>query len=280
MLADATFDDVASQRGKPLLSTNGCDKYDSRKTVTGVKVEQFMSLGEVRGKQEAEKMLLGGEASSPDSEDNDLMEAKDVISVGISILAAGAYKEFGVTDGRCENTSEYAQAQGFSVPSRFRRQCGWARRQKRREMYGAKYIEPYKQIMIELFRQGSKDKDKKMGPGAMRDYLIKQHPDIFTLPGFTEIQSFISQLFNKEKQGKEAGSSQKELKVAKKYRSAIYAIVDKYGGKIMPEYVEIKFRSEFSPSNEPDFPDSKDIRAAASYRKQHCVAMKKRMLIG
>jgi len=39
----------------------------------------------------------------------------------------------------------------------------------------------------------------KVGPSIMEKSLWETYPGIYTKPSFTEIQSFVSQLFSKEK---------------------------------------------------------------------------------
>ena len=48
-------------------------------------------------------------------------------------------------------------------------------------------------------KAGSNNSQMKIGPSMMEKRLCKSNPEIYTIPNFTEIQSFVSQLFLKEK---------------------------------------------------------------------------------
>jgi hypothetical protein len=56
--------------------------------------------------------------------------------------------------------------------------------------------------LFKFFKIGSPDSDKKLGPAVMMEKIQLAHPDFYTLPNFVAIQSFVSQCFNKEKDGK------------------------------------------------------------------------------
>ncbi len=66
-------------------------------------------------------------------------------------------------------------------------------------MYGQTYIDTYNNILVSLFEEGNKDPSKKMNPAMMREQLRKQFPNIFSLPGETDIKKLISALAQSEK---------------------------------------------------------------------------------
>ena len=80
---------------------------------------------------------------------------------------------------------------------------GWGRRANSKNnsssMYGETYIGRYKDKLKEYFQQGHKDSSKKMNAAMMREELKKQFPDVFSIPGETEIKQYISLLFAKSK---------------------------------------------------------------------------------
>ena len=81
---------------------------------------------------------------------------------------------------------------------------GWGRRINRigtstSSLYGDTYIEPYKEKLKEMFQVGARNSSKKMNAAMMRNELRKLYPNIFSIPGETEIKKYISQLFVKSK---------------------------------------------------------------------------------
>ena len=78
---------------------------------------------------------------------------------------------------------------------------GWGRRNDRNEgtLYGDSYIDPYKTHLKEYFDEGVKNSSRKMNPGMMREQLKTEFPNVFSLPGETEIKKYISQLFSNSK---------------------------------------------------------------------------------
>ncbi|EGZ08089.1 hypothetical protein PHYSODRAFT_306165 [Phytophthora sojae] len=53
---------------------------------------------------------------------------------------------------------------------------GWARRPKRGEMYGTKYVALYEKEIEAMFQQGEKDQSQNMGPARMLEALILANP--------------------------------------------------------------------------------------------------------
>ena len=80
----------------------------------------------------------------------------------------------------------------------------WGRRINRictstSSIYGETYIEPYKEKLKEMFQVDAQNSSKKMNAAMMRNELRKLYPNIFSIPGETEIKKYISQLFAKSK---------------------------------------------------------------------------------
>ncbi len=71
-------------------------------------------------------------------------------------------------------------------------------------MYGAKYIGHYKALLYLWYKEGSSNSEMKVSPSLMEKMLWAMYPGIYTKPSFTEIKSFVSQLFLKEKKNEES----------------------------------------------------------------------------
>ena len=65
--------------------------------------------------------------------------------------------------------------------------------------------------MFEFYEQGRKDSSKKMNPAMMREQLQKENPNVFSLPGETEIKKYISLLFSQTKDGKLRNKESEEV---------------------------------------------------------------------
>jgi hypothetical protein len=113
-------------------------------------------------------------------------------------------------------------------------------------MYGAKYIGRYKALLYLWYKEGSSNSEMKVGPSIMEKRLWEMYPGIYTKPSFTEIQSFVSQLFSKEKKNEDTlpvdvfGADDDddiidddEIKLVKK----ALEVMDLYCGLIMPQSV-------------------------------------------
>jgi hypothetical protein len=70
-------------------------------------------------------------------------------------------------------------------------------------MYGAKYIGHYKALLYLWYKEGSSNSEMKVSPSLMEKMLWAMYPGIYTKPSFTEIKSFVSQLFLKEKKNED-----------------------------------------------------------------------------
>ena len=81
---------------------------------------------------------------------------------------------------------------------------GSGRRNNKSEMplYGETHIAKYKDKLFEFYEQGRKESSKKMNPAMMREQLKKDYPNVFSLPGETEIKKYTSLLFSQTKDGK------------------------------------------------------------------------------
>lgn len=78
-------------------------------------------------------------------------------------------------------------------------------------MHGKKHTHKHVSELCEMLKDGSDDKEMKVGPSAMPSKLRAKRPGACTLPGFTEAQPFVSHYFTNEKQGNDHASSFREL---------------------------------------------------------------------
>lgn len=155
-------------------------------------------------------------------------------------------------------------------------------------MYGAKYIDRFKAELFEFFKIGSRDSDKKLSPSIMMERLWLAHPGVYTLPNFLEIQSFVSQCFNREKDGNieepilnSNGQGQRrenEVEMNEEMKEAMAKIVQYYGGHIQPRYVLLRLRDQFSTAAV----DSQKVDLTKLIAKKRSKVMKEqlRLLIG
>jgi hypothetical protein len=198
----AAVDDIdAATNEKALESTNGMACYSSLNMVTGVKVEKYMymRLGKIHSRTRSPGRCGSREQ---DEEANEEMTArKNLVVKAILCLVRESFTTFRIMDGRDENVDDYEIARDYRIPKKFLKAKGWACRPRKGEMYGTKYIERFKAELFEFFKISSRDSDKKLGPAIMLERLQLAHPDLYTLPSFAEIQSFVSQCFNREKDG-------------------------------------------------------------------------------
>ena len=76
---------------------------------------------------------------------------------------------------------------------------GWARRPAHGESYGDSYIKYYKHDLNKYYAAGELDSNKKMSAGKMREMLMRDYPSRFSIPGETEIKSWIGAQQTKKK---------------------------------------------------------------------------------
>lgn len=228
---------------KELKSANGVPYHNAAEMVTGVKIDQFMRCGDIlttrtsdqRRNQRMKNMESGVKAQM------------NVVSRAVCILRDEQVSTFGIIDGKDQNVEEFKDARGYDIPEEFRNlKRGWARRRDRGQMYGRKYIRRFKKILYEWFKVGSVDSEMKMGPSMMLEKLRDLFPGIYTLPSFTEIQSFISQLFTKQKKNENTTPADdfddEDESVDEDENDLVQAaieVVDSYAGSIKPSWVQV-----------------------------------------
>lgn len=78
---------------------------------------------------------------------------------------------------------------------------GWAKAKQHGQKYGRKYVDPFKQDIVEMFNIGNENEALKRGPGKMLSELRRKYPGRLDLPSETEIRSVISCLMAKKRKG-------------------------------------------------------------------------------
>jgi hypothetical protein len=290
---EAAVDDIeASTNEKALQSTNGVACYSSLNMVTGAKVEKYMSLGKILATTCSSGRRLPREHNKDEASEG-MAARKNLIVKGITCLVRESFTTFRIMDGRDENVDDYEIARDYRIPKRFLKSPGWARRPRKGEMYGAKYIARFKTELFEFYKVGSRDSDKKLGPAIMLEKLQLAHPDLYTLPNFAEIQSFVSQCFHREKDGNSEepiqnhttsqGRRQRrngvvEVTQNEEMEEAISTIVCYYGGNILPKYILSRLRDQFPPAAV----DSQKtyLTKLITKKRSEVIKEKLRMLIG
>ena len=63
----------------------------------------------------------------------------------------------------------------------------WARRPKKGDMYGAKYLPPYKKDILDMFMAGVAENRNKLAPGKMVETLKAKYPGRMSLPSADEV---------------------------------------------------------------------------------------------
>ena len=118
----------------------------------------------------------------------------------------------------------------------------WARRGKSGTMYGPKYIGPYKQRILQMFRDGNTDKKDKKNPSNMLAVLQSEHPGVLTLPSEQEIRMYVSSLTQRSKSGKNLAGSERGGQ--EPYRSVIIDILETSNYTLTATPALVKFKEE------------------------------------
>jgi hypothetical protein len=108
-------------------------------------------------------------------------------------------------------------------------QAGWARVTKQVQMYGRKYIKPFKPEIENRSKEGVRDKSKRLGPARMLQQLRIKHPGSLHLPAQSEIQKLISTFTAKGGKGGKAANrkpaSARNTGIQAEYRGALETMV-------------------------------------------------------
>jgi hypothetical protein len=137
--------------------------------------------------------------------DNSVKDVKfvrsDVVAVAVRCAGELIHSRLSIRDGKAD-MEEYAIAANVSVPDGSKKRQGWAWRPNHGKVYGATYIEKYREDIQEMYNQGAMTESDKMSPAFMLEKLKLRYPGRYSLPGENEIRTEISSLFSKQKSGK------------------------------------------------------------------------------
>lgn len=291
LLLQAFDEDKSEWSEKKLVSTNGNLSYWAPNMVTGVKVEKYMPLGKVLSTKEVSKQVQQRQATHRDG----VTLRMDVVSQGLGYLMSNGYSTLGIRHALDEDeVDEFNRAARYRVPDRYKMAPGWARRKPRGQMYGQKYVNDYREDIVAWFLRGVENSSLKMGPSIQIEMLRRKYPDVYTLPNFVEVQTLISNLFDRQKKGKpinsniESGDNEDEdeehsfslaesedaHEIDSIIRRAV-EVVEQYGGKIEPKWVLILVGQEKIATN-----DKKIVMKAITKKRNTLKKLRKTSVIG
>jgi hypothetical protein len=209
------FDTDSDEEGihfeRVLCDTSSKKHYDIKNMVTRVKVSHDMPFGELlptknSGKKSKENDCDGGE---------NIYEGRQVLDRAIEIAwGLIGSNATGIRPSK-EDMEEYKIADCWLPSESLTRPPGWARRPTRDEgMYGKSYMtEEYLDIVEDLFKGGSAISSNKKGPPQMKENIQEKKPGHYCYPFEHEISKAISRMFQREKEGKQAGRETKKSKI-------------------------------------------------------------------
>jgi hypothetical protein len=218
-----------------------------------------------------------------------------VLARGIGILAS---EDFGAWARQAADSSNpaYRMAVEYIVPERFMRAPAWARRARQGELYGKKYIGPYRDFLRQLFDTGKNDESRKMNGDQMFEALAKEHPLVYTLPSTAEIDAFIGQCFladksNQDRDQEPEPEHQEQLTqatpVQDKYIKEITSVLERCDGIILPRFVANRLASVFQHDEgftirgrDKDSSVPNEVANLIKAVRLHIQKQKKKLLIG
>lgn len=208
---DTGSDEEGIHFERVLCETSSKKHYDIENMVTRVKVSHDMPFGE----------LLPTKSSGKKSKVNDCDGGEDVYK-GRKVLDRAIEIAWGLIGSNAtgirpskEDMEEYKIADAWVPSESLTRPPGWARRPTRDEgMYGKSYMtEEYLDIVEDLFKGGSAVSSNKKGPPQMKENIQEKKPGRYCYPFEHEISKAISRMFQREKDGKQAGRETKKSKI-------------------------------------------------------------------
>lgn len=151
---------------------------------------------------------------------------------------------------------------------------------------------------MEMFLLGAQESSKKKGPGAMLEQLRADNPGVYTLPNFVEVQGEVGRLFEKQKK---AGGKTSELLAARDNDDSDFEqdedtaglekdlleeitkcreIIDRYGGKIKPDWVKRKMNDELGRNNILTNAEDNCLKKAIKSARDRCLKHRIQSIIG
>jgi len=172
--------------------------YKPSSFLTNTKIIKHLTLGALKKNKSKKKKQMEERVNEDEPFD----------SIGIAVLHA---KETVSTSDYFfdSNTNDplYELATNHPIDESDIFQPGWAQRQGNSELYGATYIEDFKDDLLQMFEKGQNNSGAKMNPGKMREQLVQKYPLKFAIPGETEIKMFIGAQIQKGKYKRKTTSS-------------------------------------------------------------------------
>ena len=151
---------------------------------------------------------------------------------------------------------------------------GWAKTRAHGSKYGRKYIEPFRQEIVEMFNVGKADSAKKKGPGRMLAELTRRYPHRLDLPSESEIRQCISTLMAKQKKG-HATELNPNRGVAQPFLASLISIFEE-NADIKPKEAWRQFQELHPPSEamSSSYPTEQRVKSKISsmkvkYKKQN-----------
>jgi hypothetical protein len=146
---------------------------------------------------------------------------------------------------------------------------GWARRADYGEIYGAKYIDAYKEEIFDMFTAGEENKANKKGPGKMLDCLRRKYAGVLKLPSEIEIRQYVGSLIAKAKLNPGVKLTYKKRGVQKRFKDVISNIMKESEYQIKPTAALQKFKARCPRDEESmsTYPTDSQIKSYVSGMK-------------
>lgn len=142
----------------------------------------------------------------------------------------------------------------------------WARRADYGKIYGAKYIDDYKEDLFEMFTAGEEDKAHKKGPGKMLDCLKQRYPGVLKLPSEIEIRQYVGSLVAKAKKTPGVKLTFQTRGIRQRFKKVIEKIVKESEYEIKPSVALNVFKTR-CPRDEDSmgvYPTDAQVRSLVS----------------
>ena len=276
------LDEETVNRSKRKLEMVNGQLYPINSFITRVEIQMMLSIDNINltsfdhinRSRTKRNIRFKGNSAKTDVRSNAIRFSNDHIQNGdLSVLSSA--KDNPVLDdsvGYCIDNS---------VLSTFDQ--GWGRRINKigtstNTLYGDTYIDPYKDKLREFFERGARNSSKKMNAAMMRTELRKLYPDVFSIPGETEIKKYISQLFMKSKSNIDDRDNEVDLILNEDIDNESEITTRVNWEKILKEMVEDNpsekpnliydnFIAKFDDMQQQQLPPKKDVKKKISSLK-------------
>ena len=276
---DCLFDhdnDEMAQQSKRDLHKPDTNTYPTNSFITRVEIEMMLSIDPMniirfdsKQSRNRRKTTFKGTNIREDVRSNAIRFANDHIQNGVLSVLSSAIDNPILDDSVGYNIDN-------NVVSSFDK--GWGRRANRigtstSSMYGETYIEPYKDKLKELFEVGVQNSSRKMNAAMMRNELKKLFPNVFSIPGETEIKKYISQLFSKSKSNiddnevdieiDELVEDESEIAPRVNWLKCLKKLVEEKPSE-KPQFIYDKFISQFDDNEKLQLPSKEHVKKKIS----------------